>query len=163
VMRFILYCAIASAAVTIFASWRAEAAQPDCYEVAQRIVGAGLQLKRTTHSEMFDAMEFDDLLKSEVSVKCDKSGADVSLGYDGHAEPSPLWLGEAATVGSATTGASKSEVTLAVRLCLQRALASKGEIGEALTPLIKVDCQAFTRDGGAGTVDIYVPTKEERQ
>jgi hypothetical protein len=111
VTRSILYCAIASAAAAIFAPpQRAEAAQPDCYEVAQRIVGAGLQLKRTDHSEMFDSMEFDDLLKSEVSVRCAKSGADVSLAYDGQAQPSPLWLAEAATVGSAATGAPKSEI-----------------------------------------------------
>jgi hypothetical protein len=142
----------------------AEAA-PHCYEAAQRIVGAGLQLKRVDQNSVADSMSFDDLLNSRVLLSCDKSGPEVSLAYDGRASPSPLWLDLAATLGTATTGASKSEVALAVRLCIQRALASAaaGEDGEALTPHIKVDCQAFARDGGGGTVNIYIPTAEERQ
>jgi len=119
-------------------------------------------LKRVSKLPAFNSMDCDDVLKSEVVLKCGKDGADVSISYNGSASPSPLWLRLAAALGSATTGASKAVVALAVRLCIQKALASTGETGDGLTLRIKVDCGAFTHDGG-GDVDIYIPTEDERQ
>lgn len=49
-------------------------------------------LKRVTKLPAFDSMELDDVLNSEVMLKCGKEGTHVSLTYNGRASPTPLWL-----------------------------------------------------------------------
>jgi len=146
-------------------SWRAEAAeQPDCYAMALRIGGAGFQIKETHQGMMIDRAEFQAAFGAEVQLKCDNNfGVDVSLSYDGRAMPSPVQLSQAIILGEMVTGAPRAEVDGAVRACLKKALApNSGEMGDVLTAHLKVDCQAFARDGGAGYIDMYVPTPIER-
>jgi hypothetical protein len=44
----------------------------------------------------------------------------------------------------------------AARHCVENALKSKFELGDALTDKAKIESQAFTRDGGAASVSIWV-------
>jgi hypothetical protein len=131
----------------------------NCYTMMQRFVAAGLQFKRTSTTESLgDMLFFDDPLQSQVTLACGKLGMDVNLGWDRGANPSELWYGLAATLGSLTTGANEKTIEVALRRCIRQALEDKSELSDVETPKIRVDCQAFTRDGGGVSVDIYTPT-----
>jgi hypothetical protein len=47
--------------------------------------------------------------------------------------------------------------------CVDKALKSKFEISDALTPKAKIECQAFARDGGAASVSIWLRMPDDEE
>ena len=143
----------------------AEEPDDNCYTMMQQFVAVGLRLNRTsttastsTTSALGDTLFFDDPLQSRVTLGCGKDGImDVNINWDGSANPSELWYGLAAKLGSLTTRANKKAVEATLRRCIQQALRNTSELADVQAPKIRVDCQAFARDGGGVSADIYTP------
>lgn len=96
--------------------------------------------------------------KSGIMIECNQpggQGAGVSLGFDG-AYPSNAWFALAVRAGAVETGAAPARLEAAIRKCHLSALKDKKwEMGEIELPRAKVECQAFTRDGGGVSLSIW--------
>lgn len=86
----------------------------------------------------------------------------VSLSWE-NAYPSNDWFRTAADAGSAVTGVLSKILEGAIRNCHRIALKSKTELAEFEVPNGKIECQAFTRDGGGVSMSIWINDHEARK
>ena len=77
--------------------------------------------------------------------------------WDRHSPPPVFWEVAGAS-GAVITGAKKDAVIAVAQRCVAKALSDPSvETGEAESKNIRVECHAFTRDGGGNIVMIYAP------
>lgn len=82
--------------------------------------------------------------------------ADLFLSWDGQAKPPAATRALIGEAGAFLTGAARGEIVAEATACVNEAL--KPASDEQATREfrgVKIECTAFTRDGGAGTVTIY--------
>ncbi len=117
-----------------------------------------------------------DASVSEASYGCGhgpRSGPDLFVAWEKSARPSVAATSFIASAGEFLTGASVSELKQELMACVSEALKPKSnELANREFRGVKMDCQAFSRDGGAGSVTIYrrfgaypvrpAPTESER-
>jgi hypothetical protein len=72
----------------------------------------------------------------------------VSLTWNSSGFPSNEWFGLLARAGKAVTGVDAKTLEAASRKCHRAALRDKSELADLDIPNAKIECQAFTRDGG---------------
>ncbi len=86
----------------------------------------------------------------------------ISVSFEGAFPPNP-WFAVAAKAGRAVTGEEIRTLDQGIRQCHREALESKTELAELETPHAKIECQAFTRDGGGVTMTVWVADEEARK
>ena len=78
------------------------------------------------------------------------------------ADPPAAFFDLATKAGVATTGEIMSTLGMAIRNCHRAALQGRTEFAATETPMSKIECQAFTREGrhrgfGLGEIDQALP------
>jgi hypothetical protein len=82
--------------------------------------------------------------------------AGISLTWDSVSIPPNEWFGLLAKVGKAVTGADLKKLQSASRQCFRSALEDKTELADVEIPNAKIECQAFTLDGGGVNVSVWM-------
>jgi hypothetical protein len=87
----------------------------------------------------------------------------ISLTWDASGFPPNAWFGRLAKAGKAVTGVDLKELEAASRQCHRSALKDKSELADIDIPNAKIECQAFTRDGGGVNISIWINDHEARK
>lgn len=87
----------------------------------------------------------------------------VSLGWDESGFPPNAWFGLLARAGKAVTGVDVNTLEAASRKCHRAALKDESELADIDIPNAKIECQAFTRDGGGVNIHIWINDHEARK
>jgi hypothetical protein len=82
--------------------------------------------------------------------------AGISLTWDAGGFPPNEWFGLIAKAGKAVTGADLKKLESASRQCYRSALKDKTELADMEIPNAKIECQAFTPDGGGMNISIWI-------
>jgi len=82
--------------------------------------------------------------------------AGISLTWDAGGFPPNEWFGLLAKAGKAVTGADLKKLESASRQCYRSALNDKTELADMEIPNAKIECQAFTPDGGGMNISIWI-------
>lgn len=126
-----------------------------CDALAAEIMAAiGAEYVRTSeimHNIFMRHSDADDIV---FECGADGFGQSVSVSWDKGAFPPNVFFALTAKAGSVVTGESAGRILSALHQCHQAALKSDGEMDEIDLPKIEIDCQAFTRDGGAVSFDV---------
>jgi hypothetical protein len=81
---------------------------------------------------------------------------DLQIGWQGQARPLSNVMAVISKGGEFLTGATRTELTKETLECVASALKpDAGELAERQVRGVKIECQAFQRDGGGGYVTIY--------
>jgi hypothetical protein len=132
---------------------RAEA--PPCKAVTTKILRA-TNARFEQFSELGTRVLFAHPSARDLSLSCtstDKIG--VFVRWDA-AEPPAAFFDLATKAGVATTGELMSTLGMAIRNCHRAALQGCTEFAATETPMSKIECQAFTREGGGTSVSVWV-------
>ncbi|HTA99470.1 MAG TPA: hypothetical protein VK804_03260 [Bradyrhizobium sp.] len=85
-----------------------------------------------------------------------KQKPDFAVYWDGRARPSPNTVALIAKGGEFVTGATRAEIIAETSACVADALKpNAAEIADREIRGVKIECQAFARDGSGGSVTIY--------
>jgi hypothetical protein len=87
----------------------------------------------------------------------------ISLNWDASGFPPNAWFGLLAKAGKAVTGVDLKKLEFASRQCHRSALKDKSELADLDIPNAKIECQAFTRDGGGVNISIWMNDHEARK
>ena len=87
----------------------------------------------------------------------------ISLTWDASGFPSNAWFVLLARAGKAVTGVDLKKLESASRQCHRSALKDKAKLAELDIPSAKIECQAFTRDGGGVNISIWKSDHEARK
>jgi hypothetical protein len=89
----------------------------------------------------------------------------VSLAWHASGFPPNAWFGLLAKAGKAVTGIDTKRLEAASRQCHRLALKDKDktEMADLDIPKAKIECQAFTRDGGGASVSIWMNDHQARK
>src|SRR6202451_3926205 len=87
----------------------------------------------------------------------------VSLMWDASGFPPNAWFGLLVKAGKAVTGVDLKELESASRQCHRSALKDEAELADTEIPNAKIECQAFTRDGGGVNISIWISDHESRR
>jgi hypothetical protein len=87
----------------------------------------------------------------------------VSLMWDASGFPPNAWFGLLVKAGKAVTGVDLKELESASRQCHRSALKDEAELADTEIPNAKIECQAFTRDGGGVNISIWTNDHESRR
>ena len=87
----------------------------------------------------------------------------VSLNWDDSGFPPNAWFKLLALAGKAVTGVDVRTLEASSHKCHQAALKEKSELADVDIPNAKIDCQAFTRDGGGVDIGIWINDHEARK
>ena len=82
--------------------------------------------------------------------------AGISFAWDAGGFPPNVWFGLLAKAGKAVTGADLKKLGSASRECYRSALKDKTEPASMEIPNAKIECQAFTLDGGGVNISIWI-------
>ncbi len=92
---------------------------------------------------------------SEISLGCNPHITNLFVSWDRRARPSAGTATLVARSSAFFTGASESDIRTLLERCVAKALVpSNSELGDAELDGVRMSCQAFARDGGAGSVTI---------
>jgi hypothetical protein len=127
----------------------------DCRTITQKIVGA-TSARFEQFSELGTRVLFAHPSARDLSLSCtspEKIGVFVRSDA---AEPPAAFFDLATKAGVATTGELMSTLGMAIRNCHRAALQGRTEFAATETPMSKIECQAFTREGGGTSVSVWV-------
>lgn len=127
---------------------------PECKEITARIIE-----RTNTRFDHFSPSGGSVFFKRpDMVLICDpKFVTYVSLNWDASGFPPNEWFALVATAGNAVTGAELKDLEAAAHRCHRAALKDRSELASIDLHTAKVECQAFTRDGGGVNVDIAKP------
>jgi hypothetical protein len=148
-----LCCATALGTGRALAVPRAETAP--CKALADKIVSA-TNAHFQQLSELGTRVFFQHPSARDLSLSCtspEKIG--VFVRWDA-AEPPAAFFDLATKAGVATTGELMSTLGMAIRNCHRAALQGSTEFAATETPMSKIECQAFRREGGGASVSVWV-------
>jgi hypothetical protein len=80
----------------------------------------------------------------------------VSLAWNASGFPPNTWFAMLAKAGKAVTGVDLKKLETAARQCHRAALKDKTELAEVNIPNAKIECQAFTRNGGSVVISVWM-------
>jgi hypothetical protein len=80
----------------------------------------------------------------------------ISLVWNASGFPPNEWFGLLAKAGKAVTGADLKKLESASRQCRHSALKDRTELVDIEIPNAKIECRAFTRDGGGVNISIWI-------
>ena len=87
----------------------------------------------------------------------------VTLGWQQGSVPPKAFYDLAARAGAILSQEKPAVLNEASHRCAAKGLKSKFEISDVLTPKAKIECQAFTRDGGAASVSIWLRMPDDEE
>ena len=127
-----------------------------CLATAQKLaVAVGAAVGRQTHS----IVELRHPTVNEASVGCTSYASkhhDLFVAWEGSARPPAATGNFIARSAAFVTGASAAEIQQELTSCVGAALkATAQEMADREFRGVKIECQAFARDGGGGSATIY--------
>jgi hypothetical protein len=87
----------------------------------------------------------------------------VSLNWDESGFPPNAWFRLLARAGKAVTGVDVETLEAESHKCHRAALKDESELADIDIPNAKIECQAFTRDGGGVVIHIWMNDHEARK
>jgi hypothetical protein len=127
----------------------------DASQCAARATAVAAAVGGTVGRQTSSVVFIQHPASSEMSVSCGFLKPDIFVAWENRAKPSGATLRLIATSGSLLTGAPQSEIISSLEACVKEALKpDNGEIASYEYDGMRVDCQSFERDGGAGTATI---------
>ncbi|MGA3063950.1 MAG: hypothetical protein ABSD90_12115 [Methylocystis sp.] len=134
----------------------------ECKKITARLIKAtGAQFERI--SPLGDNVFLKHPIDKEMVLSCTTHRlTGISLNWDG-ASPSNEWFALAAKAGNAVTGEDLKKLDVGIRECHRSALKGKSEVSDLEVAGAKIECQAFTRDGGGTLMSIGINDHEARQ
>jgi hypothetical protein len=141
----------------------AQNATAKCHDIAGRVAGAisGTVTSQTMSVVGIDAPNQFPPRMFEAKLMCPSIGdlfhpkrVGISLFWNS-ASPPPRFWDLAGTTGEVITRESAAVVSETARKCVSQVLGDGGEISWIDAGNVRVECQAFARDGGANTITIY--------
>jgi hypothetical protein len=81
----------------------------------------------------------------------------VSIGWDASGFPPNKWFALLAATGSAVTGVDPKRLEAGAHRCHRAALKDTSELADLDLKEAKIECQAFTKEGGGVVIDIAKP------
>ncbi|OKO76374.1 hypothetical protein [Bradyrhizobium sp. NAS96.2] len=146
--------AFASLHLTAAFAGENSAKTPECKEITTRLVeqtGARFDHLSPSGGSVFFS-------NPRMVLICDpKFITYVSLTWNSSGYPSNEWFTVLAKAGAAVTGAAQKPLEDAAHRCHRAALRDRTELAEANLNDAKIDCQAFTRDGGGVVINVGKP------
>jgi hypothetical protein len=127
----------------------------DCRTITQKIVGA-TSARFDQFSELGTRVLFEHPSARDLSLSCTSPGKIGVYVRSDAAEPPAAFFDLATKAGVATTGELMSTLGMAIRNCHRAALQGRTEFAATETPMAKIECQAFTRQGGGTSVSVWV-------
>jgi len=104
-------------------------------------------------------------ISDEINFSCAAHGLtpDISLGWEKGAAPSKAWVALAVKAAQVITDEPAKTLRSGIDKCYRDALADPStEMASMELPKSKIDCQAFARDGGAGSMTFYIDDIKDR-
>jgi len=93
---------------------------------------------------------------NELVLSCtSRQTTGISVVWDQSGFPPNAWFKKASRAAKAVTVVELGRLEEAIRRCHHAALKHKSELSDMEIPNAKIDCQAFTRNGGGVNVGIY--------
>jgi hypothetical protein len=137
--------------------WRSRFSGPrqPCKTITTKILSA-TNARFEQFSELGTRVLFEHPSARDLSLLCtspNKIG--VFVRWDA-ADPPAAFFDLATKAGVATTGEIMSTLGMAIRNCHRAALQGRTEFAATETPMSKIECQAFTREGGGTAVSVWV-------
>lgn len=146
--------ALASLHLSAACAGENSAKTPECEEMTARLVektGARFDHFSPSGGSVF-------LTNPRMVLICDPRFITyVSLTWNSSGHPSNEWFALLATAGAVVTGVAPKKLEAAAHRCHRSALKDRSELSEASSNDTKIDCQAFTRDGGGVVINIGKP------
>ncbi len=137
--------------------------EPECKEITARLVQV-TNAQFDHFSPSGDNVFLRQPLAGEMVLSCTSHRlTGISLSWDASGFPSNGWFAVAADAGLAVTGVPSRTLEPAIRKCHRTALKNKTELDELDIPNAKIECQAFTRDGGGVSMSIWINDHEARK
>jgi hypothetical protein len=132
----------------------------ECKEIAARLIEAtGASFDRYSPSGFSLFLRNPGIVLTCTSHRL----TGISLTWDTSGFPSNAWFGLLAKAGKAVTGVDVKKLDTASRQCHRSALKDKTELSDLDIPNAKIECQAFTRDGGGVNISIWMNDHEARK
>ena len=150
-------CAL-SANASAKADGRAHSAE--CKEITARLI----ELTGTTFDHYSPSGDNVFFKKPDLHLSClSHRLTGVSLGWDDSGFPPTAWFRLLARAGEAVTQVDAKILEAASHKCHRAALKDKSELSALDIPNAKIECQAFTRDGGGANIHIWMNDHEARK
>lgn len=164
-MRVLLFIALAAIAALVGTPLSAEEAMtPDCVATANKI---GKETNSTYVRTTSLIIDFKQALHGdELSVRCDSADRtdwSVYVGWVQNASPPIDYYKTVGRAGGVLTGESEATLINSAQTCVREALGHKSELADALTDKAKLECQAFTRNGGSASISIFVRKESDER
>jgi hypothetical protein len=134
---------------------------PECKDITARLIQfTNAEFER--FSPLADNVFLRQAIAGEIVLSCTSHRlTGVSLSWE-NAYPSNNWFAIAADAGRAVSGVDSKSLELAIRKCHRTALKDKSELFDLEINNARIECQAFTRDGGGVTVSVWINDHEAR-
>jgi len=132
----------------------------ECKEITARIVQeVGAQFDKYSPSGM--AVFFKD---PGMTLSCTSHRlTGISTSWDRNAFPNNWWFTIVAKAGHAVTGVDTAVLDQALRKCRQDAINEATEMADIDVVNARIECQAFTRDGGGVFMSVWINDHETRK
>lgn len=105
--------------------------------------------------EMHSHFQYGSDTPISLSISCiQPESADAGINWDG-LEPSDQYYELVGRIGALITGRNAHDVIQAAKKCRNLALKDSSELASLDGRKMMIECQAFTRDGGATGINIY--------
>jgi hypothetical protein len=125
---------------------------PECKEIVARLI----ELTNATFDRYSPSGDTVFLKNPYLVLACTSPRlTGISVPWDDSGFPPNAWFGLVAKAGKAVTGVDVKKLESASRRCHRSALKDKSELAELEIPNGKIECQAFTRDGGGVQMSIW--------
>ena len=127
-----------------------------CLDGAQKLAA---YVKAGVGTPTSSVVPLTDVPSSETSYGCPfgpKEAPDLFVAWDNQARPPATTAAFIAKAGEYLTGATNAELRTELAACVTEALKpDSGEMADREFRGVKIECQAFTRDGGGGSATVY--------
>jgi hypothetical protein len=149
-----------SAAPAIAAESGRAADSAECKGITARLIeatGASFDHYSPSGDNVF--LKHPDILLSCTSHRL----TGISLAWNASGFPPNTWFALLAKAGNAVTDVDLKKLESVSRQCHRSALKDKTELADIDIPNAKIECQAFTRDGGGVVIGIWMNDHEARK
>lgn len=137
---------------------------PECKTLRDLLIQAtGAEFRRVSPSG--ERVFLYHPISDEINFSCAAHGLtpDISLGWEKGAAPSKAWVALAVKAAQVITDEPAKTLRSGIDKCYRDALADPStEMASVELPKSKIDCQAFARDGGAGSMTFYIDDIKDR-
>jgi len=129
---------------------------PECKEITARIIEE-TNAKFDHFSPSGDNVFLEHLGANSLVLSCTSHRlTGISINWDKSGYPPNAWFDLAAKAGKAVTGVDANSLVSALHKCHRAALKDSSELSDLEISNAKIECQAFTRDGGGVSMGVWI-------